>query len=109
MHEDAAVVVDGVAIAAVVPRAELPAIIPLRQFGEDTWLAPGFIDLQVNGDGDVLFNDEPTPNDALGHRGARLRIDRHRAPGYRADKSRSTAPRSRFSTPGRRRWRRGLG
>jgi hypothetical protein len=22
------------------PRAELPAIIPLRQFGEDTWLAP---------------------------------------------------------------------
>jgi hypothetical protein len=26
------------------PRAELPAIIPLRQFGEDTWLAPGFIE-----------------------------------------------------------------
>jgi len=25
------------------PRAELPAIIPLRQFGEDTWLAPGVI------------------------------------------------------------------
>jgi hypothetical protein len=30
-------------IAAVMPRAELPAIIPLRQFGEDTWLAPGVI------------------------------------------------------------------
>jgi N-acetylglucosamine-6-phosphate deacetylase len=27
---------------------------------EGTWLAPGFIDLQVNGGGDVLFNDEPT-------------------------------------------------
>jgi N-acetylglucosamine-6-phosphate deacetylase len=26
------------------PRAELPVIIPLRQFGEDTWLAPGFIE-----------------------------------------------------------------
>jgi N-acetylglucosamine-6-phosphate deacetylase len=25
------------------------------------WLAPGFIDLQVNGGGDVLFNDAPTP------------------------------------------------
>jgi len=26
-----------------------------------SWLAPGFIDLQVNGGGDVLFNDDPTP------------------------------------------------
>ena len=26
------------------PRAELPAIIPLREFGEDTWLAPGVIE-----------------------------------------------------------------
>jgi N-acetylglucosamine-6-phosphate deacetylase len=25
------------------------------------WLAPGFIDLQVNGGGDVLFNNAPTP------------------------------------------------
>jgi hypothetical protein len=46
------------------PRAELPAIIPLRKFGEDTWLAPGFIDIQVNGGGDVLFNDEPTRSTA---------------------------------------------
>jgi N-acetylglucosamine-6-phosphate deacetylase len=27
----------------------------------DTILAPGFIDIQVNGGGDVLFNDAPTP------------------------------------------------
>jgi N-acetylglucosamine-6-phosphate deacetylase len=27
---------------------------------EGAWLAPGFIDLQVNGGGDVLFNDQPT-------------------------------------------------
>jgi N-acetylglucosamine-6-phosphate deacetylase len=64
VREDAAVVIDGARIAAVMPRAELPAIIPLREFGEDTRLAPGFIDIQVNGGGDVLFNDEPTPDGA---------------------------------------------
>jgi N-acetylglucosamine-6-phosphate deacetylase len=34
------------------PCVDLPA---------NAWLAPGFIDIQVNGGGDVLFNDEPTP------------------------------------------------
>jgi N-acetylglucosamine-6-phosphate deacetylase len=29
-----------------------------------TWLAPGFIDLQVNGGGDVLFNDQPSAQSA---------------------------------------------
>jgi N-acetylglucosamine-6-phosphate deacetylase len=72
VHEDTAVVIDGAQIAAVMPRAELPAIIPLREFGEDTWLAPGFIDIQVNGGGDVLFNDEPTPD------GARAILAAHR-------------------------------
>jgi N-acetylglucosamine-6-phosphate deacetylase len=72
VHEDAAVVIDGAQIAAVMPRAELPAAIPLREFGEDTWLAPGFIDIQVNGGGDVLFNDEPTPD------GARAILAAHR-------------------------------
>jgi N-acetylglucosamine-6-phosphate deacetylase len=72
VHEDAAVVIDGARIAAVMPRAELPAAIPLREFGEDTWLAPGFIDIQVNGGGDVLFNDEPTPD------GARAILAAHR-------------------------------
>jgi N-acetylglucosamine-6-phosphate deacetylase len=43
------------------PRADVPEIISLREFGGDTWLAPGFIDIQVNGGGDVLFNDAPTP------------------------------------------------
>ena len=27
---------------------------------DGVWLAPGFIDIQVNGGGDVLFNDTPT-------------------------------------------------
>jgi N-acetylglucosamine-6-phosphate deacetylase len=34
---------------------------PRRDLPQGAWLAPGFIDLQVNGGGDVLFNDIPTP------------------------------------------------
>jgi N-acetylglucosamine-6-phosphate deacetylase len=43
------------------PRSELPRTIPIRKLPHGAWLAPGFIDLQVNGGGDVLFNDRPTP------------------------------------------------
>jgi N-acetylglucosamine-6-phosphate deacetylase len=43
-----------------VPRDELPSTLRLREFA-GAWLAPGFIDIQVNGGGDVLFNDHPTP------------------------------------------------
>src|SRR5213595_2294910 len=56
----AAVVMEGPRIAAVVPRSELPAAMSVRILPEGAWLAPGFIDLQVNGGGDVLFNDAPT-------------------------------------------------
>jgi N-acetylglucosamine-6-phosphate deacetylase len=61
LHRDSAVVIDGADIAAVVPRRDLPAGISLRGMPAGTWLAPGFIDVQVNGGGDVLFNDSPTP------------------------------------------------
>jgi N-acetylglucosamine-6-phosphate deacetylase len=61
VHDNAAVMVDGTRIAQVVPRAQLPARIPVQVLPAGTWLAPGFIDLQVNGGGDVLFNDHPTP------------------------------------------------
>jgi N-acetylglucosamine-6-phosphate deacetylase len=60
VHRDAAVVMRDAAIVAVVPRAELPRGIAVRDVA-DAWLAPGFIDLQANGGGDVLFNDAPTP------------------------------------------------
>ena len=33
---------------------------PATVLPEGAWLAPGFIDCQVNGGGDILFNDEPT-------------------------------------------------
>jgi N-acetylglucosamine-6-phosphate deacetylase len=34
---------------------------PAAVLPDGAWLAPGFIDVQVNGGGDVLFNDTPTP------------------------------------------------
>jgi len=58
---DAAVVVEGTRIAAVLPRTELPTAISTRTLPAGAWLVPGFIDVQVNGGGDVLFNDVPTP------------------------------------------------
>jgi N-acetylglucosamine-6-phosphate deacetylase len=59
MHRDAAVTVlaDGT-VGAVGPVA---AGTPVQRLPKGAWLAPGFIDLQVNGGGGVLFNDEPTP------------------------------------------------
>jgi len=60
VREHAAVVVDGSRIAELVPTTELPRDIATHVLPEGAWLAPGFIDLQVNGGGDVLFNDQPT-------------------------------------------------
>jgi N-acetylglucosamine-6-phosphate deacetylase len=60
VHESAAVVIHGTHIAQVVPQAGLPRKISVRVLPNGVWLAPGFIDLQVNGGGDVLFNDQPT-------------------------------------------------
>jgi N-acetylglucosamine-6-phosphate deacetylase len=72
VHRDCAVVIDGARIAAVVGRGEVPAGMPTRTLPDGAWLAPGFIDVQVNGGGDVLFNDEPTPESiaaiVAGHR-----------------------------------------
>ncbi len=46
-------------VTALRPVAELPAGLP-RQAFESGFLVPGFIDLQVNGGGDVMFNSDPT-------------------------------------------------
>jgi N-acetylglucosamine-6-phosphate deacetylase len=60
-HRNAAVVIVDDRIESVVRHAELPGNLPVYKLPAGVWLAPGFIDLQVNGGGDVLFNDAPTP------------------------------------------------
>jgi N-acetylglucosamine-6-phosphate deacetylase len=61
LRHDCAVVIEGTTILGIVPRRELAASMPVYAAPEGAWLAPGFIDTQVNGGGDVLFNDAPTP------------------------------------------------
>jgi N-acetylglucosamine-6-phosphate deacetylase len=56
-----AVIVEDAHIRAVMARADVPADVRVDVLAEGMWLAPGFIDAQVNGGGDVLFNDAPTP------------------------------------------------
>src|SRR5262249_23067840 len=41
-------------------RKDVPQAMAVRALPAGIWLAPGFIDLQVNGGGDCLFNDDPT-------------------------------------------------
>ena len=62
LHDDAAVIVEADRVAAVVRRREIPAAMPVCELSEHAWLAPGFVDIQVNGGGDVLFNDARTPD-----------------------------------------------
>ncbi|MBI07752.1 MAG: N-acetylglucosamine-6-phosphate deacetylase [Rhodospirillaceae bacterium] len=56
--EDHAVLIDGKRIAGIVADQELSS--EIRQLDlEGGYLAPGFIDIQVNGGGGVMFNDHP--------------------------------------------------
>jgi N-acetylglucosamine-6-phosphate deacetylase len=59
-RRDCAVVIEGDRIAALLPRAELPEGCAVDALPNGAWLAPGFIDVQVNGGGDALFNNETT-------------------------------------------------
>jgi N-acetylglucosamine-6-phosphate deacetylase len=64
VRERTAVVMDGARILDLVPTRDLPRTTSIRAMPEGAWLAPGFIDLQVNGGGDVLFNDQPSAQSA---------------------------------------------
>jgi N-acetylglucosamine-6-phosphate deacetylase len=57
--DDHALVVEGERIVAIVPYAERPHGVALDLAGG--LLAPGYIDVQANGGGGVLFNDDPSP------------------------------------------------
>ena len=58
LRDGHAVVIDGPQIRAVVRDTEVPADVPIHMV--EGLLAPGFIDIQVNGGGGVLLNDAPT-------------------------------------------------
>lgn len=60
LHRDCAVVIEGEQIGELVPTRYLPDGLPIRRLPDGAWLAPGFIDVQVNGGGDILFNDAPS-------------------------------------------------
>lgn len=57
--EGQALLLDGDRIAGLAPADALPSGCARHDLGGG-WLLPGFIDVQVNGGGDVLFNDHPS-------------------------------------------------
>jgi N-acetylglucosamine-6-phosphate deacetylase len=59
-HERAAVLVEEGTVRGIAKVGEIPKDWPHREMPAQTLLVPGFIDLQVNGGGGVLLNDEPT-------------------------------------------------
>jgi N-acetylglucosamine-6-phosphate deacetylase len=59
-RDDVAVLVDGARIAAVLPAADPRVRNAQTHDLAGATLLPGFIDVQVNGGGGVLFNDAPT-------------------------------------------------
>ena len=59
LRENHAVIVEGGRIADILPAARLSSATPRHDLA-GAILAPGLIDIQVNGGGGVLFNDTPT-------------------------------------------------
>ncbi|WP_051396078.1 N-acetylglucosamine-6-phosphate deacetylase [Ignatzschineria larvae DSM 13226] len=57
LYQDHALLIEKGVIIEIVPQTTIPAT--YEQYDCGDLLMPGFIDLQVNGGGGVLFNDEP--------------------------------------------------
>jgi N-acetylglucosamine-6-phosphate deacetylase len=60
-HRSAVILIECGSIQGIAPRDQIAGDWPTEVVPPATMLAPGFIDLQVNGGGGVLLNDEPTP------------------------------------------------
>jgi N-acetylglucosamine-6-phosphate deacetylase len=61
-HNDAVLVIDRGMVQRIAPRGQSPVDWPIEVMPAGTMLAPGFIDLQVNGGGGILLNDGATPD-----------------------------------------------
>jgi N-acetylglucosamine-6-phosphate deacetylase len=61
VRHNCAVVIEGADIVGIATRRGLAEDMPVKELPDGVWLAPGFIDVQVNGGGNRLFNNEPTP------------------------------------------------
>ncbi len=61
-HHDAVILIDGGVVQRIAPRDQSAGDWPTEVMPPGTVLAPGFIDLQVNGGGGILLNDGPTPD-----------------------------------------------
>ncbi len=58
-HDDSALVIEGARIVGVVAHRERPRVPGERDLGGGV-VAPGFVDVQVNGGGGALLNDNPS-------------------------------------------------
>jgi N-acetylglucosamine-6-phosphate deacetylase len=61
-HRDVAVMVRDGRIAGLAPPGEIPPVWTQSRVPAGVFVTAGFIDLQVNGGGGVLLNDQPTPD-----------------------------------------------
>lgn len=59
-HRASAVLIENARICGLAAWADVPAEWPQHRLPTGALLAPGFIDLQVNGGGGLLLNDDPT-------------------------------------------------
>ena len=59
LREECAVLLDGDAVAGIVAVDAVPSRAERIVLADDRVLTPGFVDLQVNGGGGVMFNDAP--------------------------------------------------
>src|SRR5258708_25054175 len=59
-HRRSAVLVEGPRLLSLMPWDSVPGDCLQHRLPEGAFLAPGFVDLQVNGGGGGLLNDQPT-------------------------------------------------
>jgi N-acetylglucosamine-6-phosphate deacetylase len=60
-HTDTAVLIAGQRISGLAGLRDVPSSLRAHHLPAGALLAPGFIDLQVNGGGGILLNDDPSP------------------------------------------------